>query len=120
FTSRPNPNQEIAANDQNSWAPLKPGQLQVYTDGNFAVYRTTFQPYEKHQKEGAKIILKDITGKAEVWIDKKQVAVKSTPEKGDMTVTIPPAEGDRELNVLIETQQGQKAGLGGVVNVIDL
>ena len=30
---------------------------------------------------------------------------------------IPPSQNDQKLNVLIETEKGQKAGLGGVVTV---
>lgn len=116
--SRPDPNQEIAANDQNSWAPTRPGQLQTFTSRQFVVYRTNFNPYSEQQKAGAKIILKNVSGKAEVWVDKQLVGTKTTEESADFEVTIPAKEGSREINVLIETEKGKPAGLGGIVSVV--
>ncbi|MDD4921288.1 MAG: beta-galactosidase GalA [Bacteroidales bacterium] len=117
FTAtKPDPNQKIAANDQNSWAPTRAGQLQKFTDG-FAVYRASFDPYSEQQKKGAKIILKGLAGKAEVWVDNVLVGTKNSAETADMEVTIPAKRGSREISVLIETEKGKSAGLGGVVSV---
>lgn len=116
--TRPDPNQEIAANDQNSWAPTRPGQLQTFTSGQFVVYRANFNPYSEQQKVDAKIILKNVSGKAEVWVDKQQVGAKTTEESADIDVVIPAKEGSREINVLIETEKGKPAGLGGIVYVV--
>ncbi len=115
---RPDPNLKLAANDMNSWEPTKPGELQNFAGGNFAVYRTNFKPYLGQQKDGAQIILKSVTGKAEVWVDGQKAGSKLTAETADLTVTIPAKKGVRELNVLIEAETGRKAGLGGVVTVV--
>lgn len=69
-------------------------------------------PYAGHQKEGAKIVLKNVSGKAKIWIDKQLVDTKTTQEAADMEVVIPAKEGIREINVLIETEKGKPAGLG--------
>ena len=115
--TRPDPNVEVASYDQNTWQPFRGNQLQTFADGSFATYRTTFKPYAAQRKNGGKLILKAVTGKAEVWIDKKLVATKTTAESADIIVQFPPSPNEQKLNVLIETEKGQKAGLGGVVTV---
>lgn len=115
--TRPDPNQEIALNDMNSWAPLKAGQLQRLTGGTFAVFRTTFTPYASQQKAGGTILLKKVEGKAEIWLDKKLVATKSTFEGADMTIALPPGPGEHTLSVLIENEPDARSGPGGVVTV---
>ena len=91
--------------------------MQTFADGSFATYRTTFKPYAAQRKNGGKLKLKAVTGKAEVWIDKKLVATKTTAESADIIVQFPPSPNEQKLNVLIEAEKGQKAGLGGVVTV---
>ncbi|WP_221452655.1 beta-galactosidase GalA [Mucilaginibacter sp. FT3.2] len=115
--TRPDPNKAIAENDMNSWQPVKPGQLQQFGNGNFEVFRTTFTPYAGQRNKGGKIVLKAVSGKAEVWLDKTLLNTKTNSATGDVTITMPPGQGKRELSVLIETSNGQPAGLGGVVTV---
>jgi beta-galactosidase len=114
---RPDPNQKVAANDQNSWAPARTGQLQDFTGGKFAVYRTRFKPYIEQQNKGAKMILENVTGKAEVWIDNQLTATKNNFDPADLDVLIPAKEGTREINVLIEAEPGKLAGINGAVTV---
>ena len=45
------------------------------------------------------------------------MATKTTAEPADIIVEFPPSPNEQKLNVLIETEKGQKAGLGGVVTV---
>jgi beta-galactosidase len=115
--TRPDPNAELAGYDQNTWQPFRGWQLQMFADGNFAIYRTTFKPYAAQRKNGGKLILKAVTGKAEIWLDKKLVATKTTMEPADIIVQFPPSPNEQKLSVLIETEKGQKAGLGGSVTV---
>jgi len=111
-------NVEVAAYDQNTWQPFKPGQLQTFADGNYAVYRTTFKPYATQRVNGGKIVFKAITGKAEIWIDKKLVFNKTVVTTQDVVVDFPASTNtDRTVSVLIETDKGSKAGLGGLITV---
>ena len=82
-----------------------------------AFWKEAVKPYAAQRKNGGKLILKAVTGKAEIWLDKKLVATKTTAEPADMVVPFPPSANEQKLNVLIETEKGQKAGLGGVVTV---
>ena len=116
-TNAPDANQELAANDQNSWQQVQPGRLQTFADGSYAVYRITFKPYAGVQQSGGRIVFKSITGKAGVWLDKKLLGEKTGFAPAPLTVTIPPGEGERTLSVLIETPPGKSAGLGGAVTI---
>ncbi|MBC7913463.1 MAG: hypothetical protein H7Y07_05000 [Pyrinomonadaceae bacterium] len=115
--TKPDANQELAANDQNSWAPTRAGQLQNLTNGKFVVYRTSFTPFADQQKVGGQLLLKRVTGKAEVYLDKKLIATKTNAAAADLKVIIPPGNGERTLSVLIESETGQRAGFGGIVTV---
>jgi hypothetical protein len=42
---------------------------------------------------------------------------QQTPIAGDITIAIPAADSKRELSVLIETDNGKPAGLGGLVTI---
>lgn len=117
FQVRPDPNQKIEDNDMNSWMPVKPGQLQEMNGGRYVIYQTTFKPYDEQQVKGGDIVFQNINGKAEVWMDGKMIGLKSDATAGDLGVHFASGSGDRTLNVLIETDPGKKAGLGGVVNV---
>jgi beta-galactosidase len=117
FKNRPDPNQQIADNDMNSWAPVKPGVLHNFNDGLYAVYRATFKPYKAQQKEGGVLVLKNVSGKAEVWIDQKLVYTKSTFVASDIRVAVPASEKMHEVNLLIEREPAKNAGLGGVVHL---
>lgn len=111
-------NVEVAAYDQNTWQSIRPSQLQTFADGNYAVYRTTFKPYATQRINGGKIVFKAITGKAEIWIDKKLVFNKTTAATEDVVVDFPASTNtDRVISVLIETDKGSKAGLGGLITV---
>lgn len=113
--TKPDVNQDILDNDMNSWTSVKPNLLQDFSNGRFVMYRNTFKPYAATQNKGGQLILKSVTGKAEVWIDKKLVATKTAMAAEDIVVELPPVKGERKMSILIEAEQGSKAGLGGLV-----
>ncbi len=117
YTNRPDPNQLIADYDMNTWSSYRPGNLSTFTDGSFALFRANFKPYANQSKNGGNIVFKGVTGKAEVWLDKQLVGTKTTLEKGDLIIKMPPATGNRTITLLIEAEKGKKAGLGGVVSL---
>ena len=118
-TGHPDPNQKIADTDMNSWANVQPGHgLPVFKDGRFAIFRAQFTPRSGVQKSGGVLKLRDVSGKAEVWIDGKLATEKADADKQNITVAFPPGDGVRTVSVLIEaTAAGAQAGLGGTVTV---
>jgi beta-galactosidase len=75
-------------------------------------------PRAATQKSGGRLLLRDVAGKAQVWIDGKLAGEKADAGKQDMTLTFPPGNGERIVSVLIEAEAaGSPAGLGGIVTV---
>jgi beta-galactosidase len=103
----------------NSWTNARPGGwLPSSHDGRFAIYRAHFTPRAVAQKTGANLHLRDVVGKAQVWIDGKMVGEKTVAEKQDITVAFLAGDGERTVSVLIEAEAaGTRAGLGGSVTV---
>jgi beta-galactosidase len=114
---RPDPNQQIGSTDMNTWANAQPGRrLPTFTEGRFGIYRAQFTPRAGMQKSGGQLILNEVTGKAQVWIDGKLVAEKTDADKKRITVPLAPGEGERMVSVLIEASApGTQAGVGGTV-----
>jgi beta-galactosidase len=115
--SRPDNIHTLTDKEQNNWQSIRGGQLQDFNDGNFVIYHINFKPLAAQRTNGGKLIFKDVAGKAEVWIDNMLVGTKSSMEKEDLVLPFPPFAGERKLNVLIESEKGMKAGLGGAVTV---
>jgi beta-galactosidase len=113
----PDPNQQIADNDMNSWSPVEAGRLQTFSGGNFAVYRIRFEPNAGVQAKGGRLVIKSLTGKAEVWLDGKQLGRKNNFNAEPLTLLIPAGEGNRTLSILIEAPAGKPAGFGKLVTV---
>lgn len=114
---KPDPNIEIPENDMNSWQPVSAGQLRSFSDGNYVVFRSNFMPYSAQQDNGGNITFKNLKGKAEIWVDKKLMAVKNEQPAIDFIVPMPAGKGKREISILIETINGNAAGLGGLVTI---
>lgn len=117
FANRPDPNQYVSENDMNSWEPGKVGQLQKLFGGKYFIYRTKFTSLAHPVSTNSQLIVKNITGKAEIYLDSKLIAKKVDMPEGDLVVTIPPASGERILNILIETDGEKDAGIGGLVKL---
>jgi beta-galactosidase len=115
---RLDPNQPSVTSAMNSWDNVHPGYLPPFHDGRFAIYRANFTPRAATQKTGGQLLLRDVAGKAQVWIDGKLVGEKAVADKGDLTVEFPAGDGERIVSVVIEAAaKDEPAGLGGTVTV---
>jgi beta-galactosidase len=116
---RLDPNQPSVTSAMNSWDNVHPGGgLTPFHDGRFAIYRANFTPRAATQKTGGQLLLRDVVGKAQVWVDGKLAGEKAIAGKGDMTVTFPAGGGERTVSVVIEAAApDEPAGLGGIVTV---
>ena len=102
----------------NSWTPFKPGLLQDFTGGQFIALRSAFKPYKAQQQNGGLITFKKVTGKAEVYLNGTLLGTKTDAATADFEVKFAPLTGDsNNLNIIVESAPGTKAGLGGVVTV---
>jgi beta-galactosidase len=116
-TERPDPNQKLADNDQNSWQPIDAGKIQTFAGGTWAVMRASFTPFAAQQTAGGVLMFSRIVGKAEVWIDGKKVAEKTMVDPGELSAPFPAGTGTRTVNLMIEAAAGTQAGLAGRVSV---
>jgi len=117
-TTAPDPNQELADSDQNSWTTVRDGDLQSFVGGNFAVLRSPFRPSWTALANGGTIRFAGITGRAEVWIDGKSAGRKDDFATAPFAVPFPPGKArERTLSVLVETRPNEPAGLSGPVTV---
>jgi beta-galactosidase len=115
--SKPNPALSIAENDMNSWLPTKASELQTFSDGKYALYQSSFTLTDVGVDAKAKLHFKDIVGKAEIWLDDELVFDKKTYEKADVNVPFKGQNKKYKLVVLVESETGRQAGLGGIVNI---
>ncbi len=113
----PNSNWWSTPADDLTWPTIKPGQLQDFSDGSFAIYRVQFTPLATVCKEGGQLVFNDLVGKAHVWIDGKLAGEKNDPVRKDMLVRLAPGDDKRDVAVLVEAATGSQAGLGGPVTV---
>ena len=62
------------------------------------------------------LLLRDVVGKAQVWVDGKLAGEKAIARKGDMTIAFPAGDGERTVSVVIEAAApDEPAGRGGIV-----
>jgi len=116
---RIDPNQQLMASDMNSWASVRPGPyLPAARGGRFIVYRATITPRDATQQQGGEIILRDVVGKAEVYLDGNLVVTRTDPSKQTITIPLTPKTGERTLSVLVEALSvGDPVGLGGTTTI---
>ena len=96
---------------------VRPGRLQQFADGRFALFHTRFEPRAAIRKDGGQLVFTDLVGKAQIWIDGKLVGEKSTPARQTLRVELPAGEDKYSVDVVIESAPGSHAGFGGAVIV---
>lgn len=115
--TRPDPNQKIAENDMNSWAPLADNELIKMKNAGFVVMRATFKARILQQTTGGKIQFRKVSGKAEVWLNGKLMGSKTDEKTGDLNLTFPAVPENCELRILFEGASVSSIGLGGAALV---
>jgi hypothetical protein len=66
----------------NSWSDIHPGGwLTPFRNGRFASYHARFTPRAAGRESGGRLRLRDVVGKARVWIDGKLSGEKATTER---------------------------------------
>jgi beta-galactosidase len=117
-STEPDPNQKPSRGDA-TWRDTQPGNwLALFRRGKFAIYRAEFTPRPSVQRTGGELTLRDVEGKASVWIDGKLAGEKGDAQRKDMNVPWPPGDGERTVSVLVEAAGPEvPAGLGGIVTL---
>jgi beta-galactosidase len=98
-------------------ARVQPGRLQEFTDGSYAVFRAQFKPHAAVRKNGGQLVLRDLVGKAQVWVDGELAGEKNDAARQTFSVQLSPGNRERAVDIVIEALPGSQAGLGGKVTV---
>ena len=110
---------QIADNDMNSWQPvaITTGKSIVLENANYIIFRTEFTPYQKLQENGGIIYLKNVVGKAEVWLNGQLIGTKATVNEQDLKVEFLPTKNKCDLRILFSGSVNTRVGLKGSVRI---
>jgi len=112
---RPDPNVAPADNDNNSWAWGDPPLGTPPGDKRWRAFRVSFPLRADHNDGRAHVVLREIAGKAEVWLDGVKLGEKTSFAPGPLALPVPHGSGWRTLTVLVEAEPGKPSGLLGEV-----
>jgi beta-galactosidase len=114
---KPDPNQQIADQDMNSWERIEPGRPQTAwaSASGFAVYRAVFTTARVIQSRGGTLRFHRIDGASEVYLNGVKVA--SRADCGDTSIELAPSTTSITLSVLIEGRN-PTSGLTARVEVL--
>jgi beta-galactosidase len=116
FATKPDPGIAPADTDMNSWLWINPGDLQpAQGNGRWIAMIARVVPHRSVAARGGRIVLTNVTGRGELWVDGRRAAAKDSYAPGPLEGTLPPGDGQRRITVLIEADQGKLAGLSGAV-----
>jgi beta-galactosidase len=117
---RPDVHMAMAEQDMNTWDRINPaeGPQSAWSAATgYAVYRATFTPPRAIQLTGGAIVLHEVIGRAEVFLDGRRCAEKSEMKPASMFVPLEPSDQPRMLTVLIRADSAP-AGLGRPVEMM--
>jgi beta-galactosidase len=114
---RPDPNLILADNDMNSWGWGEPPLKQAPETLPWRTYRATFALRADRNDGRARLVFREIAGKAEVWLDGAKLGEKTSAEPGPLALPLAKGAPWRTLSVLVQAQPGQPSGLLGSVRV---
>ena len=118
---RPNPNQQVADNDMNTWGWGQIPMLEVppiqgdNQGGNWRLYRTHFHARQDLSDGTALLNFRQLSGRAEIWLDGKLLGNKTSFAPAHFSLSLPAGQGSRQINVLIEGDGNTPAGIDGLV-----
>jgi beta-galactosidase len=114
---RPDPNLMLADNDMNSWGWGEPPMKQEPDALRWRTYRAPLHLRADRNDGRARLVFREIVGRAEVWLDGVKLAEKTAAEPGPLALPLAKGGRQRTLTVLVESQPGQASGLVGPVLV---
>lgn len=108
---RPDIDIHIPDNDMNSWQPVQAGEYMDMEETGYVILRTRFRMPSSIQATGGRIVLKQVAGKAEIWLNGKKLGEKTEIRKADLTADIPAGAGNCDLRILLCGQAGSVTGI---------
>ncbi|WP_156369603.1 beta-galactosidase GalA [Duganella sp. Leaf126] len=115
--TRPDPGQQLADFDMNTWEAGEPPMLRPVEAGAFRIFRASFTPRRQLADGSGTLHFLRLAGKAEIWLDGQLIGRKDEWAPAALRVKLPAGDGSRQLSVLVEGAPGQAAGVEGLVRV---
>jgi beta-galactosidase len=118
--ARPDPLEELAEQDMNSWGWANPSQLQpAVREESWVIFRSRITPRRGVQLRGGTLTFNALVGRAEIWVDGALAARKTAVEVAPVSVRLPSGEGAREVNVLIHAPAATPFGFDDVATIVE-
>ena len=114
-SDRPDPGMAPSYGDMNTWGWGEPPMRQEPDSQAWRVYRASFGVRADRNDGRARLVFREIAGRAEVWCDGVKLGEKTDPAPGPLTLALPQGPAGRTLNVLVQSQPGQPSGILGRV-----
>lgn len=96
----PDADMQIVDNDMNSWQQVNAGTLNEMKQNGYYMYRASLTPFAVHRQKGGVIQMRQVYGKAGIWVNGKKLGTKDTDTCADWNVTFP-AVGDEVINIRV-------------------
>ncbi len=117
FRERPDVGCRIEEYDMNSWQPFAGTGTIELKDAKYVLLRTTFEPERSQQEKGGNILLQQVVGKAEVWLNNRKIGSKTTEQNRDLEIEFPPVKGECDLRVLLIGVDNTTVGIKGCIRI---
>jgi len=112
---RPDPGTAPSYGDMNTWGWGEPPMKQDPDGPTWRIYRASFGVRADRNDGRARLVFRDISGRAEVWSEGVKLGEKTDAAPGPLSLQLPKGPAWRTLNVLVQAQAGQESGLVGRV-----
>jgi beta-galactosidase len=112
---RPDPGMAPSYGDMNTWGWGEPPMKQEPEAQPWRVYRASFGVRADRNDGRARLVFREIAGRAEVWVDGVKLGEKTDPAPAPLALALPKGAASRTLNVLVQSQPGHPSGLVGRV-----
>lgn len=116
FARAPKPDLPRRANDNNTWAFFQPGAIETAAEATgYVLFRSSFTPWQGIREQGGVLNLGRCTSEADVFFDGRHVLHGQAGQF--LSFSLPAAEGERTVAVILRVRQGAAFGLRDVVTV---
>ncbi|KQV47420.1 beta-galactosidase [Pelomonas sp. Root1217] len=115
--AQPDPNVQLADNDMNTWGwgevPIK----QAAESPAWRLYRTDLRLRADLNDGSARLVFRELAGKAQVWLAGVKLGEKTTAAPAEFSVLLSKGATTRQLTVMVQSDPTQPSGLLGKVVV---
>lgn len=84
---------------------------QVPEDRAWRAYRASLTLRADRNEGRARLVFREIVGRAEVWLDGVKLGEKTDAAPGLLSVVVPQGPASRTLTVLLESSPGESSGI---------